>query len=247
MPIRIDGIFAMITKFLKVRLLGVFALIGMHGVVCAAEVPKALAGFFAVDKPVKAEIVVVVPPKEFQAFVQKLGDAAQKDPKWFEEHSKKTPAGSPIPLYDAKLGMTEEEYNNYKKLWDKREVKRVEQVGLMLQAAEDGKWKIMGSGKASHLSLLRYDPETDTFTSTNGEMSRIEDIAAPAASLFGEWKGKEWRYTSESSLGKVKENIALGMSADKKYGMLVYRLQEVSGQGQPLFDKSMVIRFVPVK
>jgi len=227
--------------------LGAIAAMGMQCGLLAAEVPKALAPYFVKDKLVKAEIVVVIPPKEFQGFVQKLGDAAQKDEKWFEEHSKKTPEGSPIPLYDVKLGMTEEEYNKYVKLWGKREVKRKAMVALVLKEAENGTWKIVASGDASPISLLRFNSETDTIKSTNGELVRIEDIEAPAASLFGAWGGKEWRYMSEGALGKTKENVALGMTKDKKYGMLVYRLQEVSGQGRLLFDQSMVIRFAAKK
>lgn len=221
--------------------------LGMQGALMGAEVPEIFKPYFEVGKPVRAEIVEVAPPKEFGAFIQKLSEAAQKDPEWFQEHSKKTPAGSPIPNYDAKLGMTEDEYKNFVKLWEQRKVTQVAEVALMLENEEGNVWKVNATGPASNLTLLRYHADTDTFKSTNGELKRIADIEAPAHSLFGEWKGKEWRYLDESSLGKVKENVALGMTADKKFGMLVYRLQEVTASGKPLFDKSMVIRFVPVK
>lgn len=219
---------------------------GMQCALMGAEVPELFKPYFEENKPVRAEIVTVTPPKEFEGFIQKLGEAAQKDPEWFKEHSKKTPAGSPIPLYDAKLGMTEDEYKNYVKLWDQRKVTQIAEVALMLEKDDDG-WKINATGPASNLTLLRYNPEADTFTSTNGELKRIEDIEAPAHSLFGEWKGQEWRYLNEGNLGKVKENVALGLTGDKKYGMLVYRLQEVTASGRPLLDNSMVIRFVPAK
>ena len=56
----------------------------------------------------------------------------------------------------------------------------------------------------------------------------------------------EWRFQEENLLGTTKENIALGHSADGKFGMLVYRAQELTDTGTRLLDKSLVIRF-PVK
>jgi hypothetical protein len=65
--------------------------------------------------------------------------------------------------------------------------------------------------------------------------------------LLGAWTGKEWRFEADNSLTKSKENVALGTSSDGKYSFLVYRLQEVTSRGKPLFDKSLVIRFAAKK
>jgi hypothetical protein len=213
----------------------------------AGEMPEALAKHFDVDTPVKAEVFVVVPPQEFEKFVQKLSEAAQRDPEWFNEHMKKTPGGSPIPEYDQKLGMSQDEYDKYVKLWESREAKRLAQTALIFTEAGEGKWKLNASGKAASLSLLTFDPKTNTFSSPNGTLESIADINAPKHSLLGGWKGKEWRYKSENSLTKMKENLALGSSEDGKYSLLVYRLQEVSSKGRPLFDDSLFIRFAAKK
>ena len=213
----------------------------------AGEMPEALAAHFEAEQPVKAEVFMVVPPQEFEKFVQKLSEAASKDPEWFYEHTQKTSSGSPIPEYDAKLGMSQEEYDYYVKLWDSREPKRLSQTVLMCTETADGKWKLNGAGEANGLSLLRYDSAANTFLSPNGSLESIADINAPKRSLLGAWKGKEWRYQSENSLTKMKENFALGTSEDGKYSLLVYRLQEVSSKGRPLFDKSLMIRFAAKK
>lgn len=235
-------LFLIVMKYIATFVLSLVATVATQ--VCAADAPKLFEGLLEKEKPVNAELVVVSPPEEFNKFVQKLSEVAQKDPKWYEEHSKKTPAGSPIPLYDAKLGMTKEEYAAHLKVWSQREVKKIADVALMLRETENGEWMIQASGEATPLSLIHFDPKTGSFTSPNGKLERIEDIKAPAESLFGNWKGQEWRYWSEGTLGKTKENIALGKTDDGKYGMLIYRLQEVTGSGRPLLDQSMVIRFL---
>ena len=64
-----------------------------------------------------------------------------------------------------------------------------------------------------------------------------------ADSILGAWKGKEWRFQEETGLGTIKENLALGQTADGKFGMVVYRAQELTSSGTRLLDKSLVIRF----
>ena len=229
-------------KMTKTWIAGILALIALQWVASAAEVPEALAACFDKDKPVRAQIIAIVPPKEFEGFVQKLSEAAQKDPEWFAEHSQKSP-GSPLPLYDEKLGVTQEEYDNYAKLWASRAAKKLADTTLMLTEVSDGQWKINASGPAAMLTLLSYDAKKNAFTSPNGELEPIADIAAPKLSLLGAWTGKEWRYEANNSLTKSKENVALGTSADGNYSFLIYRLQEVTSRGKPLFDNSVVIRF----
>ena len=81
------------------------------------------------------------------------------------------------------------------------------------------------------------------FRSPNGDLKRIEDIKADSASILGEWTGSEWKFEEETSLGKTKENVAFGRFADGKYGLIVYRVQEMSTEGTRLLDKSLVVRF----
>ena len=234
-------------KMIKTWIVAAVSMISLPVVAVAGEVPDVLAQYFSVDEPVKAQVVSVVPPAEFEQFVQKLSEVAQKDPEWYSEHSKKTPVGSPIPLYDEKLGMTQAEYDQFLKLWDSREAKKLADTSLYLEEVGNGEWKINGSGVTSSLSLLRYNEETNSFKSPNGELVAIADVKAPSGSLLGAWSGQEWRYLSENSLTKMKENIALGKADDGGHSFLIYRVQEVTASGRPLFDKSLLIRFVAKK
>jgi len=206
-----------------------------------AEVPKVFSPYLKPEQNVKAELVVVLPPTEIQTYINKVKEASKKDPEWFREYSEKSKPGIPLP-FDEKLGLTQSEYQKYRELWDKREFKAIQQVGLRLEES-DGKWKIRATGEAARLSLLRYLPEDDIMVSTNGKLGRIEDIDAPAESILGAWKGHEWKFEEETALSKVKENFAIGETADKKFVLIVYRLQDITAEGSVLFDRSMVIRF----
>lgn len=210
--------------------------------VAAAEVPKIFAGLFQKDVPVQGQIGVVMPPEEINKYIAKVQDSARKDTKWFKEFSATAKPGEPLP-YDERLGLTKAEYDEYLALWKKREFKPVAEVMLNLRQSPGDTWTLTATGEASSFSTLRYSPKTDTFISPNGKMTRLEDIKADASSLLGQWTGMEWKFEEETGLGKTKENFALGRFADNKFGLVVYRAQELSTEGTRLLDKSLVVRF----
>ncbi len=209
-----------------------------------ADVPSAI-DYLPAGELVKGATTVVVPPPELDKYVAQVEEAAKKNPEWFAEHSEKSPPGVPLP-YDPKLGLTEEQYAEYLELWAKREFKSVDPVILQLKEGSDGRWNIhaaVSNGGSSPISTLKYDPEKDVFISPNGTMERLEDVDADKNSILGAWTGHEWKFEEETSLGKTKENFAIGKTGDGKFGLLIYRMQEVSSEGTRLYDKSLVIRF----
>lgn len=208
----------------------------------AAEAPKAFAGLFEQDIPVKGQIGMVLPPKEIDRYVAKVESAARKDTKWFREYTKQSKPGVPLP-YDERLGLTKEEYAEYVALWNKREFKPMAETMLLLRQGNVGIWSLTATGDASAVSTLRYDAKQDVFRSPNGDLKRIDDIKADESSVLGAWTGQEWKFEEETSLGKTKENVAFGRFADNKYGLIVYRVLELSTEGTRLLDKSLVIRF----
>lgn len=208
----------------------------------AVEVPKIFAGLLEKDIPVKGQIGMVMPPPEIDKYVAKVEVAARKDPKWFRETSSKAKPGAPL-AFDERLGLTKVEYEEYLALWNKREFKPMDEVMLLLRQTAGDTWSITSTGNASTLSTLRYVAKSDTFRSPNGELTRIENIKAEASSILGEWTGFEWKFEEETGLGKIKENFALGQFSDKKFGLIVYRAQELSTEGTRLLDKSLVVRF----
>lgn len=214
--------------------------IASHAV--AAEAPSIFSGLLRPDTPVKGQIGMVVPPKEIDKYVAKVEAAARLDVAWFREYTKNSKPGIPLP-YHEKLGLTKEEYASYLALWEKREFKSVEEVMLLLRKGAGGSWMITGTAGASAISTLRYDEKSDVFRSPNGEMKRIDDINSDAQSVLGAWSGKEWKFEEESSLGKTKENFAIGRMTGQPYGLLIHRVQELSSEGTRLLDKSLVIRF----
>ena len=208
------------------------------------KVPKALAPYLAADKNYIGERGVPMPPKEIEKYYKLIKIGADKNPEWYEEYSDAIKPGEPLPFHK-NLNLTDQEYKEYRAIWDKREFKVFEKLGVRLEQAEKD-WRILTSGKDVQISLLRYDAEKDVFKSTNGEMKRIDNIEADSDTILGAWTGVEWRYEEETPIDRIKENFAIGKSVDGKYALIVYRLQHISALNTILFDENKVIR-IPLK
>lgn len=207
------------------------------------KAPAVFADYLQPGVAVKGEIVEVVPPETILKFVNKVQESHKENPEWFIEYSRNAPRGLPLP-YHEKLGLTKEEYNEYLKLWDERKMRPVPRGEVIVRLEENnGKWRIRATGQASDLTTMSYDPKADTFTTTSGTLNRIADIKSDKRSLLGEWAGKEWKMEIDDGFGITKENLAIGKLSDDSYGLIVYRIQEVSHAGRELFDKPIVIRF----
>ncbi len=210
----------------------------------AAEVPKIFAGLLEKGVAVRGQVGTIALPPEIDKYVAKVGAAARSDPKWYQEFSAKAKPGVPLP-FDPKLGLTQEEYAEYLKLWGQREFKpEGKDVILLLRQSFDGSWVISCTGAAVTLSTIHYYADKDICTSPNGELKRIDDIKSDADSILGAWSGKEWKFEEETELGKSKENFALGRYEGGKFGLVVYRYLELSTEGKVVVNKSLVLRFV---
>ena len=59
-------------------------------------IPKVFAGLLSKDKPIKAQLGMVLPPVEMDKYVAKVAAAARKDQEWFKQYSDKSaPASLP--------------------------------------------------------------------------------------------------------------------------------------------------------
>jgi hypothetical protein len=215
--------------------------LAFSSLIFANDAPAIFQKVLKPDQPTEAEIVVVLPPAEIEKYITKVEQSAQKDPQWFAEYSQKAKPGVPLP-YHEKIGLTPQEYEEYLAHWAKREIKAAESVKLMLRKGSDGRWSIAATGPAGVISSLRFSEKEDQWKSPNGTLSRLPDIEADPQSILGAWNGKEWRFEEETSLSKIKENFAIGLTVDKKYHFLVYRAQEMTPSGTRLLDQNLVIR-----
>lgn len=204
--------------------------------------PEVFAKYLPPDTFVRGSSGVVNPPLEIEPYIGKIQSAATANPKWFREYSKNATPGVPLP-YHEKLGITQEEYKQYRALWDKRTFEAIQPVALRLEKASDGNWMIRATGEGFPISSLRYNLSSKQLTSPNGELKKMSDLIGDKDSTLGAWKGEKWSLESETSISKTRESFAIGKKSDENAGYIIYRLIETTTSGRPLYDKQILIKF----
>ncbi len=208
--------------------------------------PASLTTYFKTDSEyVQAEFGTVLPPEAIKPYLAKLRHAASADPEWFRNYSDSIQADEPIP-YHEKLGLTKEEYDEYRALWNQRTFKKLKRVDLRLEKKKDDTWMIRATGPGFPIQALTFSADFQTITSPNGTLKRSADISSSQNALLRAWSGAEWVLESKGSISDTRENFAIGKQANNKTGYLLYRMQEISSTGRKLYDNQILLQF-PLK
>jgi len=226
-----------------------FALAASAFTLSAQEKTNHLLEFLSVNKAVEAEFVQVEADPSMEQYGVMIEKIRNEDPEWFSEHEKTGTPGSPIPFHE-KL-MKKEDYDAYLKAWDLRKLVPAKgkngkaiRVKILLTKEDNGKYVI--NIPDVPISVLEYSPETNSFSSTLGEVKFLEEVKASADNSLRAWSGYEWNGEKKSTFDTTKQNFAIGRTANGKYGYIIYRIQQLAGTNI-LDDKRYVLRFAPVK
>lgn len=215
----------------------------------AVEIPEPISKYFELDKPAMAQVVTVRHSDEYLKLQDKIFEAFEANPKTFLKAYEKHDAGKPYP-WTEHLGLTEEEHAAYLEGWNQRRIEPVGMARLRLVEAGEGKLRLHVEGSLellpSGVAHITYDTKEGVFETLNGTTERITDVEADKNSIFGAWKGEEWKVEQSDDIAILKENIVLGQRDDDTYCFLIYRLQELRTDGVPLEDAAMVLRFKPL-
>lgn len=208
-----------------------------------------LLEFLTEGKRIDAEFVDVVEHPSIKEYSLLFRDAQVKDPKWFAEHLKKGQPGCPIE-FDEKI-MSEKDYSCYIRAWNKRKLVprkgadgKAIRIDIVLTKESNGNYVI--NAKNVPISGLEYSPKTNSFTCIAGEINYLDKIDSPKESSIGAWSGYEWKGGKKSSLSELKQHIAIGRTANNKYGILIFSSIQFSGETL-LAQNNFLIRFAPVK
>ncbi|MEG1257998.1 MAG: hypothetical protein RR250_04670 [Akkermansia sp.] len=153
--------------------------------------------------------------------------------------------GQPIP-FDERLGVSKEDYAKYLEVWKKKKVVEVAPIVVGLQkTATPGVWKVASSSQQGPLpmSTLQYDANKNVWVSPNGELACKGVVSYDEMNNLGAWKGQEWLFQNKDSYSQIAENVLVGKTKDGKYVYMIYNIIEVTKDGKPTWNESLVLRF----
>lgn len=212
----------------------------------AQDKPAVIGEYLPVGTLAKGNAVRVQFDEALPTFLKKFDEAVAKLPQDEQMALKKTlKPGYPIP-FDARLGCTREEYDQYLACFRKKQVVPAEEVAVGIEATETPKvWKLASTNGQGplHISALSYNAEKDTWESNNGTLVRKPDLTFEKDYNFGAWKGQEWTLEKKDGLSQFAEQILMGKTEDGKSVYVVYNMLEATTAGKMIANVSYVLMF----
>ena len=205
-----------------------------------------VGGYFPEGQLVNGSAVRVQLTDDIAAFHKRFDDAIGKMPaEEQKEMFKLLKPGQPLP-FDARFGISKEDYDKYIQAWKKRQIVEIAPIVVGFEKTSDpGIWKVASSTQQGPLPLstLKYDSNKNIWISPNGELVAKDAVKYDELNNLGAWAGEEWLLQTKDSFSQLAENILIGKTADNKFVYIIYNMIEVTPDGRPTWNESIVLRF----
>jgi hypothetical protein len=173
------------------------------------------------------DVMDVAASPRLMELTQQLQAAIRADPAWFQEAVARATPGEPLP-YNAKLGLTEAEYQEYLRLAGNLTLRKVTSAPLTVRA-EGGQLVLDGGAAFPDLTGIKLDPAADELTTPLGVIRGSNEVHSDGENAaVGAWDGRRWRLEQGSVQGgdaKLVE-LSLGRLRENGRGVFYWQLHE---------------------
>jgi hypothetical protein len=202
---------------------------------------------------VKADIMdgVLQNPRQAE-LTKKFQSAIKENYDWFLEYMKTVPEGEPMP-YNAKLGLTKEEYTELMGFMDNVEVVSTGKEDILIETKGDF-IRFKSHNKLADLDSLIIDLKNNIVTFGQYKMSFADtlNITTDKNGLKSKWKGYSWKFEVPKNLDitDLKDLSTLSMI---QYKFTIGRLDKngktyMSLKGREVEDGAKTVDFeLPVQ
>lgn len=202
---------------------------------------------------VKADIMdgVLQNPRQAE-LTKKFQSAIKENYDWFLEYMKTVPEGEPLP-YNAKLGLTKEEYIELMGFMDNVEVVSTGKEDIVIEVKDDF-IRFKSQNKLADLDSIIIDLKNNIITFGQYKMAFADtlNITTDKNGLKSKWKGYSWRFEVPKNLdiSDLKDLSTLSMI---QYKFTIGRLEKngktyMSLKGREVEDGAKTVDFeLPVQ
>ncbi|MEM7283199.1 MAG: hypothetical protein AAF438_16405, partial [Pseudomonadota bacterium] len=132
--------------------------------------------FVPESKTVKARVMVLGSPEDIRVISEKVERARETDPEFFEAQRAATQPDQPM-AYDARLGISEEEYQRLLDGSQELELVEAGEAELTFSASDLGVAMVSGLPMSPPHNELKYDMEQDTMYTPYGDLVTLARVA----------------------------------------------------------------------
>lgn len=190
---------------------------------------------------VNADIMVLgsTSSGRLQELTAKIKEGVSSNQEWYRQYLNAYTGTLP---YDYRLGVSEEEYNEYLKLGSGLRLMKSAEATVDFRWLSDTVIQIVTGPALADLNGIEIDLANDSVKTSFGILSnrRVVNNTDPN-SASGPWRGVQWKLENVTTYGAtsgVAVKFALGRLTDTGRGILYFNAKEVrpDGTGQKLND-----------
>lgn len=211
----------------------------------AAQSAGALLAPLLPATTVQAEVLREWAPPRLQELAGRIQQAARADPEWFRQHVAASKPGQPLP-YDARLGVTEEEYREFLALSTTLEYRPALTVPLALMSTPAG-WRVPDDFALPSLRGLEIDTVGDVIRTGYGALATRDKVeASEQQHATGRWSGPEWMLETldPATLTGVVARFAVGKLEASGLTLVYFNAKEAR-DGKVLRQAMVILRLPP--
>ena len=181
----------------------------------------------------RVDAMDLVPPPRMTELSQKFQAAVRQDVEWFQQHVRSTPQGEPLP-YDARLGLTREEYDEFLRLATNVGLRKVAEAPLVVRA-EGSRLVFDGGAGMPDLTGVAIDLAADRLVTPRDTVAGSDEVHNDGArAAMGPWDGRTWdlEQLSEDARDGRLVSLSVGRLRESGRGVLYWQMREVWGGRQ---------------
>ena len=191
---------------------------------------------------ITVEVLEMWSPPRMVLLTQRLQQAIQADPSWWQEHVRRGVPGEPL-AYDARLGLTEPEYREYLALTDSMRMKPARTTDVIIEPSQSG-WRFGAASSIPGLRGVEIDTIANVVHSPFGDLATADPIIARSTQrATGPWGGPRWNLDAvdTTTLSGAVAQFAIGKHAETGRTIIYYDAKKME-KGQLSARESLFLR-----
>jgi hypothetical protein len=164
---------------------------------------------------------------------QKLQAAVRQNAEWFQEQVRNARPGEPVP-YDARLGLTQAEYEEFLRLASSMELRKVAEAPLVVRA-EGSRLVFDGGTGMPDLTGVAIDLAADQLVTPLATVAGSREVHSDdAQAAMGPWDGRTWdleEISADAREGRLV-SLSVGRLRESGRGVIYWQQRQVQGGRQ---------------
>lgn len=178
---------------------------------------------------IAADVMEYGTPWRVTELVKRRGEAIRQNPQWWNEHMKNVKPGERVP-YDARMGLTPEEYDELQTLSKKTSTRKKADATITITSKGNDVYLLDGGPSLPDLTGIEIDLKNDSVRTPFGVTGKQGAYKISESSPTGAHTGVRWKFATPDAGDEAGATVALsfGRLEPSSRGILIYYVKKLT-------------------